>query len=672
MITVNLMGGLGNQLFQICALLGYSIENKIAFFFRDMPIEHGWRKTTYWDNLLMSLKPFIKNTPLQKVYREQEAHYTPLPKMTPGTLMHGYFQSYKYFYGQKKKIFEILKIEEMKKKTREKTSYDFEDCVSMHFRLGDYKTNQSFHPVLSVEYYENALQNLIQHTGDDDWNVLYFCEHDDISIVSETISVLEKKFPELTFERVGDNYADWEQLLIMSLCSHNIIANSSFSWFGAFFNSNSDKYVFYPDTWLGPEKWLGANYKSIYVEGTVFKNKTSEKYLDDLCLPSWYKVVCRGNKVIEVNRKKPLIFLFIRDDHDHIKVREGAIGGAEYQCYSLINKLKTTYDITCYNKKDACILDDVKYRNAEKDLLNDHIAKETTIIVNRAMPVFSSEIYTKIKNNHMCLWLPDYVHKDSFISRCPFLINYNDSDKKIYENISNKHSFKNDILTPLIKNKNIHFLFKSNFAKQDYLRFVQEFDMSIEIERQHIMYNCLYDDQFVHKPLTSVVNVNQMVFACAWHKGINIILPLFKYICANDPDFCLVLMSPGYDWENSKRFAPQIKDAFGDRINILGPCDKKQFSKVISESLCTLSGRFPETFGNIFSESYSLGTPVLADTYSGAVKEIVDNNYVVNFENGPLVLEKLRELRKNRKTMNVTLDKKFQWESIKKEWEKYI
>jgi hypothetical protein len=66
--------------------------------------------------------------------------------------------------------------------------------------------------------------------------------------------------------------ADWEQILLMSGCTHHIIANSSFSWFGAYFNSNKDKIVCYPNVW--------------------FCGSGSNIRVDDLFPPEWQKIKC--------------------------------------------------------------------------------------------------------------------------------------------------------------------------------------------------------------------------------------------------------------------------------------------------------------------------------------------------------------------------------------------
>ena len=72
---------------------------------------------------------------------------------------------------------------------------------------------------------------------------------------------------------------------------------------------------------------------------------------------------------------------------------------------------------------------------------------------------------------------------------------------------------------------------------------------------------------------------------------------------------------------------------YSDNIIIHGPVNKEQYTKIIKESLVVLTTTFQETYGCVFAESYYLGTPVIADYRSGGVKEIIDNNYIVNFDN---------------------------------------
>ena len=68
------------------------------------------------------------------------------------------------------------------------------------------------------------------------------------------VSVLKEEFPDFSFVKVSNTITDWEQLLIMSCCEHNIIANSTFSWWGAYLNQNQDKIVCYPNKWFADEK----------------------------------------------------------------------------------------------------------------------------------------------------------------------------------------------------------------------------------------------------------------------------------------------------------------------------------------------------------------------------------------------------------------------------------
>ena len=140
----------------------------------------------------------------------------------------------------------------------------------MHFRIGDYKKLQEYHPLATYEYYERALE-YIQNasTSGEKFAILYFCEDVDIEDVLSIVNRLANQFPNYDFIRGDNTLADWEQMIYMSLCHHNIIANSSFSWWAAYFNSHDDKIVCYPSVWFGEKA----------------KNDTK-----DLCPDEWVKI----------------------------------------------------------------------------------------------------------------------------------------------------------------------------------------------------------------------------------------------------------------------------------------------------------------------------------------------------------------------------------------------
>jgi len=118
-----------------------------------------------------------------------------------------------------------------------KSQEELKESISIHFRLGDYKHIQHCHPILPYMYYKNALKQFSYTQR----NVYYFCEEEDKEHVEHIIQQLRKDYTECMFVSVGFELCDWEQLIYMSCCNHNIIANSSFSWWGAYLNEHNDK-----------------------------------------------------------------------------------------------------------------------------------------------------------------------------------------------------------------------------------------------------------------------------------------------------------------------------------------------------------------------------------------------------------------------------------------------
>ena len=104
-------------------------------------------------------------------------------------LINGYFQSYKYFENYFNDIKKIINLDSIKENIKNKyNNIIIDNSISIHFRLGDYKNIQNFHPILNREYYDKCLQYIINN-GDNDndnvkkYKVLYFCESEDNNTV---------------------------------------------------------------------------------------------------------------------------------------------------------------------------------------------------------------------------------------------------------------------------------------------------------------------------------------------------------------------------------------------------------------------------------------------------------------------------------------------------------
>lgn len=251
-VTCKLMGGLGNQLFQIFATISHalSVHDKFEFTNETM-LTTGIHRPTYWSTMLARLRPFTVSPDCHAhlpILREAGFAFQPLPLVKNANLF-GYFQSPKYFETHYDTICRLLGIASLQEEIKNH-SRDWDHAVSLHFRLGDYKHIQHCHPILNVDYYARALNHVIEQDAECT-KVLYFCENEDAGIVAKSIESLQCAFPSLTFERASPSLQDWEQLLAMSSCKHHIIANSSFSWWGAYFNPRENKVVCYPSTWFG-------------------------------------------------------------------------------------------------------------------------------------------------------------------------------------------------------------------------------------------------------------------------------------------------------------------------------------------------------------------------------------------------------------------------------------
>ena len=271
-VYIMVFGGMGNQLFQIFAGISYSLRERIPFKF--VPILVGNKRPFYFDTLLKSISVFIVNDRDKMlinnlpVYRDAEdLEYREIPRSDSNFRCWGYFQSYKYFENHLDSVMKLTRIGNQREEIRSK--YNYSDFTSLHFRLGDYKNVQEYHNILNISYYKNAIKRLVKLQ--DITNVLIFGEEGDNGDLQQNLYELWEEFPMIKFEMINYKIPDWEQLLIMSTCKNNIIANSSFSAMAAHLNVEKRGSVLYPNKWFGPKnedkniesmfrpEWLGIS-----------------------------------------------------------------------------------------------------------------------------------------------------------------------------------------------------------------------------------------------------------------------------------------------------------------------------------------------------------------------------------------------------------------------------
>ena len=241
--TGDVRGGLGNQLFIVFTTLAYAKRTGRSPWFA-RAAQYGAR-AAYWDTLLSDAPIRPESAQIVAVFIEHPSQiYAEIPD--GADLLYGYFQSPLYFMGESESIVRELRILERREPLRSRIG---PGCnISMHFRLGDYKRVGA--PILDINYYRSALAVVASELGPA--TVRYFFESEYVEIVTGWISQLREQFPTLEYCSVqSGTHTDWEDLLTMSLCDHHIIANSTFSWWGAFFNPSTKKRVACPANWLG-------------------------------------------------------------------------------------------------------------------------------------------------------------------------------------------------------------------------------------------------------------------------------------------------------------------------------------------------------------------------------------------------------------------------------------
>lgn len=243
MISCNLLGGIGNQMFQIATAHAFGLRHGIMSCFNlegCYTPNQGNTSLNYKDSVFKNLNR--ENVIFSTLYNEPKFSYQEIP-YHENLLLNGYFQSEKYFNDFKNEIITMFHLSGKDKlKIRDFFNWwelDDKPITSVHIRRGDYLKNPDFHPTLLIDYYKEAMKLI----GDS----YFIFISDDIAWVKENF-----KGGGIIYSPFNDEILD---LTLMSLCNNNIIANSSFSWWGAYLNQNKNKIVITPknEKWFGPK-----------------------------------------------------------------------------------------------------------------------------------------------------------------------------------------------------------------------------------------------------------------------------------------------------------------------------------------------------------------------------------------------------------------------------------
>jgi len=183
-------------------------------------------------------------------FREASFAYDPLIlEVTDPVYLDGYFQSERYFAD----VTQNLRTEFVLRQPADEENVAMQaiiketgaSAVSLHIRRGDYVTNAQtaqYHGVCSLDYYRAAVDDMAERIGGGH----YFVFSDDLEWVEDNLKLTQ---PTTLVDVNGPDKGVWDMTLMMA-CRHHIIANSSFSWWGAWLNPHPDKIVIAPKRWF--------------------------------------------------------------------------------------------------------------------------------------------------------------------------------------------------------------------------------------------------------------------------------------------------------------------------------------------------------------------------------------------------------------------------------------
>jgi hypothetical protein len=272
---VNLIGGLGNQMFQYAA--GRALASKrgweMEFFlgeFKDYKLHNGFELSRIFSvpeipvgsEVVNALLGWRSNFTIQKVISKLGGrfsgpnlvvepgfnYWSGLEKIPKHVFIRGYWQSYKYFEAERDLVLKAFTFQPPMDVPNTELIHRMRNTqsVSIHVRRGDYlksKKNQKIFQICNIDYYMAAIKHLRQYIS----NPEFFVFTDDQEWVREHLLPAMPALNLVAHNRGSMSHLDMQ---LMTECKCNVIANSSFSWWGAWLNSNPEKIVIAPKNWF--------------------------------------------------------------------------------------------------------------------------------------------------------------------------------------------------------------------------------------------------------------------------------------------------------------------------------------------------------------------------------------------------------------------------------------
>ena len=281
MVIVRLLGGFGNQMFQYATARHIAVLNKtiVKIDLSGFDKKQYKKGDTYRELKLNAFKLKAETATIEEIDRVRKykpsifkqiksrllQNYTSIfskpelyekelfcfdptvLKAPSNSYLTGYWQSPKYFDSIRTILLKDFEFRENPTKVDYPYLNNIQqgNSVSIHIRRGDYVSNPEYfkiHGLCSLEYYQSAIEYICRKIE----NPVFYIFSDDMDWVKKNIQLKETSF----YVTDTPSGKDYFEMHLMSLCKHNIIANSSFSWWGAWLNQNSKKIVIAPKQWM--------------------------------------------------------------------------------------------------------------------------------------------------------------------------------------------------------------------------------------------------------------------------------------------------------------------------------------------------------------------------------------------------------------------------------------